>query len=894
MLDMKMCPYCMRVSFGDFCRECGKTKSYVDEDMKLPVGSFLEGYHSYQIGAALGQGGFGVTYIALDLDTNQRVAVKEFFPVYCAGRTKTATVAPFSGQQELYEKGKERFLQEVQTMQLLENLKSVVNVYDCFEANGTIYLVMEYVEGQSLKQWVMEHGPIEPERLFHLVRPLMEDIAAMHKEGVIHRDIAPDNIIMDREGNLRLIDFGIARDFAGEKSMTVMVKKGFAPLEQYTRNGQNAATDVYALAATFYYCLTGQTTPDAMDRLTKDELKKPSELGVQLTKRQEKALIHALGVLTKDRTQSVSAMIKELYPPVKPAKQKEPENLETVQYTQKKSASPKGWIAAAVVLLVLTGAFGAWKLTAKTSELQSSTAESIQTDKIAETAEEAVLNSKKENVVYAYSDDPADNSTYTAEEFAEIVNSENVRELLPIGTRIKMVPNSKEITDESIEFELVAYKHYQLADGEDMAKTTWLAVNTLNESRRMNAGDVNDGGWSKTELRGWLNETLYPSLPDYWKDLIQPAQVISTLGNCSDKTITSMDYLFLPSLGEVNSYYVTKVSSGKEYYQSEIAPTAEEQTFSVFTDDSSRAKHQKEEISDWWLRSPDDDSTSFFRHIGYDGITNYTGSLIASFPAGVVPCFCLGGGSQKSAAASVRSIADYDYAYSDDPADNAMYTAEEFAEIVKSENVRELLPIGTRIKMVPNSKEITDESIEFELVAYQHFKKINSTEMAKTTWLAVNVLNEPRKMKNVNSNKGGWSGSALHGWLNETLYPTFPKYWKDLIARIQVSSTAGNHSQDIVNRAGYLFIPSLEEVDSSYDSNGFYKDEISPEAEERTFPVFSDMASRVKYRNGQPVVWWLRSPWVGSSNNFAFVYSSGNVSTNTANNSYGVCPGFCI
>lgn len=311
-MDGKLCPYCMQVSFGDFCPRCKKPIAYQGKPMQLPVGTRLKGYHSYVVGAALGQGGFGVTYLALDTDAGRRVALKEFFPVHCSGRTQSTTVMAYDGQQADFEKGKQRFLLEAQTMQRLSGIRSTVDVYDCFQANNTVYLVMEYVEGKSLKQYLQETGPMEPQACFALFRPLMEDLAVIHRQGLIHRDIAPDNIILAPDGKLRIIDFGTAREYMGEASLTVVVKKGFAPLEQYTRKGQSGATDVYALAATLYYCITGHLPPDSMDRISRDPLVPPSQWGVKVTAQQERALLHALGVMTENRTQNMEQFLWEL------------------------------------------------------------------------------------------------------------------------------------------------------------------------------------------------------------------------------------------------------------------------------------------------------------------------------------------------------------------------------------------------------------------------------------------------------------------------------------------------------------------------------------------------------------------------------------------------------
>lgn len=295
-------------------------------------------------------------------------------------------------------------------------------------------------------------------------------------------------------------------------------------------------------------------------------------------------------------------------------------------------------LAAAAVLLVLAGTFGAWKLTTKASDIHISAPEAIQTEAPTAVVEETYSSVEMIGFDYAYSDDPADNAKYTAKEFAKIVNSENVRELLPLGTKIKMIPNSKEITDEFIEFELVAYKHFEKADGSGMAQTTWLAVNLLNERRAMNKRGTNFDGWRDSEMRGWLNETLYPSLTSYWKNLMVQVAVSSTAGEYSEETVTSEDYLFLPAIGEMDTKYLTK-SEYSVFNSSEISSDAEERTFIRFTDENvTRVKKRQGNSGFYWLRSPSLSSAANFNNISSSG---YTYSNNANNSYGVCLGFCM-------------------------------------------------------------------------------------------------------------------------------------------------------------------------------------------------------------------------------------------------------------
>ena len=352
----RLCPYCMQMTDADTCPHCGKNTNYTSMSLHLPAGYVVRGRHPYVLGAALGQGGFGITYIALDMETQERVAIKEYFPTYCAGRTAENSVTAYPNQEDVFQKGRERFLDEARVLKSLSDLQSIVNVLDFFEFNNSAYMVMEFLEGDSLKSQALKNGKFPAQPFLKQLRPLMEDIDRMHQRGVVHRDIAPDNIILLPDGQMKLIDFGAARSYVGDKSMTVVVKKGFAPIEQYMRHGSSAATDVYALTATIYYCITGAVPPDSAERQYDEEsLKSPISLGAEMSKEQERAILKALEVQPKKRTQSVAELVKALEHAPKPEKPK------PVKKAEKNKAEPQKkpkWmipVVAAVLLCILGG-----------------------------------------------------------------------------------------------------------------------------------------------------------------------------------------------------------------------------------------------------------------------------------------------------------------------------------------------------------------------------------------------------------------------------------------------------------------------------------------------------------------------------------------------------------
>ena len=313
----RYCTYCMNpVELGKPCPVCGLLEgAYAPLPHHLPPGTMLLG--RYLVGRALGEGGFGITYIGLDLRLELRVAIKEYFPTDRVTRMSQVSLCVtqlMGAEDDGFQRGKERFLYEARTLARMEKQPEIVTVRDYFEENGTAYIVMEYVEGTTIKSWVKQNGGrIPPEELFSTIEPLFGALDAVHRSGLIHRDISPDNLMLEN-GMVRLLDFGCARESAGGiKTMTVALKHGFAPVEQYQYKGQGPWTDVYSLAATIYYCLTGETPPQALDRMCDDELIPPQKLGIPLSEQQERALLRGLGIRPRRRFQSVEEFRAALY-----------------------------------------------------------------------------------------------------------------------------------------------------------------------------------------------------------------------------------------------------------------------------------------------------------------------------------------------------------------------------------------------------------------------------------------------------------------------------------------------------------------------------------------------------------------------------------------------------
>ena len=282
----------------------------------LKPGTLLN--HRYRVDGVLGEGGFGITYVGLDTMLDMKVAVKEYYPHGYANRnneSSTEVTISTGKQSEFFEKGKEKFLKEARVLGRFSGVPGIVNVHDFFRENETAYIVMEYLNGITLKEYVKRHGVMPADELCALMAPLLKSLDEIHKAGLIHRDISPDNIMLMPDHSLKLMDFGAARDVsaAGQKSLSVMLKPGYAPEEQYRSRGhQGPWTDIYAICATMYKCITGVTPDDSMQRVFEDELRPPSQLGIKLEKYQEDAIMKGLSVLQKDRFSSAVLLCEAL------------------------------------------------------------------------------------------------------------------------------------------------------------------------------------------------------------------------------------------------------------------------------------------------------------------------------------------------------------------------------------------------------------------------------------------------------------------------------------------------------------------------------------------------------------------------------------------------------
>lgn len=270
----------------------------------------------YRIGQVLGFGGFGITYLSRNLELSQTVVIKEYFPMDLAYRDSekgevSLTLPREKNDRKIYQKGKKDFLSEARRMSALSEVPSVVKVLDWFEENQTAYLVMEHVRGMGLDRYLERlDEPLSFQEAWKLMLPVLNGLEKVHEKGIIHRDFNPSNLMMQENGTLKMIDFGASRRYLDtEKTMTVLVKRGYAPPEQYLRHGpQGPWTDLYAVCATLYEMVTGVRPQPSIERMQKDQLYLPSAYGAEITPEEEKVLCRGLELTPIHRFRSVKEL----------------------------------------------------------------------------------------------------------------------------------------------------------------------------------------------------------------------------------------------------------------------------------------------------------------------------------------------------------------------------------------------------------------------------------------------------------------------------------------------------------------------------------------------------------------------------------------------------------
>lgn len=319
-------------------------------DFALKPGTQLN--NKYMVLSFIGSGGTAITYKAKRKESGEEIAIKEFFPSGCCARGADKKVIKSKKEEEFFEENKARFEKEAKLMQDNGNNSGIMQVYEIFEQNDTVYYAMEYLDGCTLEQHLYKNGgTLSWEKTKEIMFPIFNSLISIHRFNIWHRDISPDNIFICNDGKVRIIDFGNAKEgFTGASKVLDWVKEGYSPLEQYNSAfSQGTWTDVYALAATIYRCLTGKVPLLAEARRRKDTLSSPRELGVEITPQIDAHIMKALEVLPSNRYQTLAEFKERLY-----------SQAATVPLTQNKieSIDPSSYIPQQKMVVKLIGLEG--------------------------------------------------------------------------------------------------------------------------------------------------------------------------------------------------------------------------------------------------------------------------------------------------------------------------------------------------------------------------------------------------------------------------------------------------------------------------------------------------------------------------------------------------------
>ena len=321
---MKRCLGCMETYDEklNICPHCGYVENASPEAaIHMAPGTILQ--DRFIIGKVVGYGGFGITYIAWDIVLNHKVAIKEYLPSEFSTRipgVSYLTIYEGDKTEQFYD-GMKKFLDEARKLAQFQNEPGIVKIFNCFEENKTAYIVMEYLQGSTLTQYIEEHGKITEDEAVKMILPVLKSLKVVHRIGIIHRDIAPDNIMVTTDGQVKLIDFGAARyaTTSHSRSLTVIIKKGYSPVEQYqSRGNQGEYTDVYAIGAVLYRMITGCTPPDSMERnayfenVHKDILEPIHKHAKDISENRENAILNAMNIRIEDRSPNMDTLIQQL------------------------------------------------------------------------------------------------------------------------------------------------------------------------------------------------------------------------------------------------------------------------------------------------------------------------------------------------------------------------------------------------------------------------------------------------------------------------------------------------------------------------------------------------------------------------------------------------------
>jgi predicted Ser/Thr protein kinase len=395
----------------------------------------------YKIEEVIGAGGFGITYRAWDPLLQSYVAIKEYYPSGIATRSADSSkvCVPVGQEQREYHRGRIRFLKEAQDVARFQSEPNIVSIYDYLEEYDTAYMVMEYLHGCTLKQYIREHGGrLDTDHILHICLSVLDALAVVHKAGMIHRDISPENIFICEDLTVKLIDFGAAKQvyLDGEQTMSVVLKPGYAPPEQYAKKDkQGPWTDIYALGATLYFAATGEKPEESFGRVLEDTIKPVCEVNPEIPRAMSQVIMRAMSVKIEDRYQTVEAMREALLAGEGQNAQMEPYVIPASRISKRDLPKKRGFLIGVafciVIMLVVTGIWMAGRVakkagTATATEMNAASTEA-QTATMADAqtstdAEQAATEAEKTT----QADNPMVMHVPTKEELAEQEKSDAI------------------------------------------------------------------------------------------------------------------------------------------------------------------------------------------------------------------------------------------------------------------------------------------------------------------------------------------------------------------------------------------------------------------------------------------------------------------------------------
>lgn len=395
----------------------------------------------YKIEEVIGAGGFGITYRAWDPLLQSYVAIKEYYPSGIATRSADSSkvCVPVGQEQREYHRGRIRFLKEAQDVARFQSEPNIVSIYDYLEENDTAYMVMEYLHGCTLKQYIREHGGrLDTDHILHICLSVLDALAVVHKAGMIHRDISPENIFICEDLTVKLIDFGAAKQvyLDGEQTMSVVLKPGYAPPEQYAKKDkQGPWTDIYALGATLYFAATGEKPEESFGRVLGDTIKPVCEVNPEIPRAMSQVIMRAMSVKIEDRYQTVETMREALLAGEGQNAQMEPYVIPASRISKrdlpKKQSFLIGVAFCIVIMLVVTGIWMAGRVakkagTATATEMNAASTEAqTATMADAQTATDAEQVAKEAEKT-TQADNPMVMHVPTKEELAEQEKSDAI------------------------------------------------------------------------------------------------------------------------------------------------------------------------------------------------------------------------------------------------------------------------------------------------------------------------------------------------------------------------------------------------------------------------------------------------------------------------------------